>query len=167
MQDRVVAYIGLGSNQDDPVQQVCSAIDELKHLPSTRLLAHSPLYKSAPLGPSNQPDYVNAVVALETGLAPAELLGGLQALENDHGRVRGPVRWGPRTLDLDLLLYGDAVIDTPNLQVPHPGLPARAFVLYPLADIAPELDVPGQGRVKQLLAQCAKARIEVLGERSG
>lgn len=164
MPDTAVVYVGLGSNQDQPVRQVRTACRELADLPATRLLICSPLYKSAPLGPPDQPDYVNAVAALETGLTAAALLTELQALETHHGRVRGAVRWGPRTLDLDLLLYGDAVIDTPALQVPHPGLPERVFVLYPLVDIAPELEVPGQGPVRQLLARCAKARIEVLGE---
>lgn len=164
MQDTVVAYIGLGSNQDHPVRQLRTAIKALASFPSTRLLVASPLYKSAPLGPADQPDYINAVAALETGLAPSALLAALQVLETRHGRVRGALRWGPRSLDLDLLLYGDAVINTPDLQVPHPGLPERVFVLYPLADIAPDLDVPGHGPVKQLLAHCAQARIEVLGE---
>jgi 2-amino-4-hydroxy-6-hydroxymethyldihydropteridine diphosphokinase len=164
MQNMVVAYIGLGSNQDHPVRQVRKAIEELAGLPSTRLLTSSPLYKSAPLGPADQPDYINAVTALETGLTPSALLNALQALEGRHGRVRGGVRWGPRNLDLDLLLYGNAIIDAPDLQVPHPGLPERGFVLYPLADIAPDFDVPGHGPVKQLLARCAQARIEVLGE---
>jgi 2-amino-4-hydroxy-6-hydroxymethyldihydropteridine diphosphokinase len=167
MRSPTVVYIGLGSNQDQPVRQVRTACRELAHLPATRLLICSPLYKSAPLGPPDQPDYINAVAALETGLAPTALLVELQALEARHGRVRGAVRWGPRSLDLDLLLYGDAVIDTPDLRVPHPGLPERVFVLYPLVDIAPDLEVPGQGPVKQLLARCAQARIEAIGETTG
>lgn len=167
MQSRVVAYIGLGSNQDQPVRQVRTACRELASLPATRLLACSPLYKSAPLGPPDQPDYINAVAALETGLAPSVLLTELQALEVRHGRVRGALRWGPRSLDLDLLLYGNAVIDTPDLRVPHPGLPERVFVLYPLVDIAPDLEAPGLGPVKLLLARCAQDRIEALGETTG
>ncbi|MGH8369338.1 MAG: 2-amino-4-hydroxy-6-hydroxymethyldihydropteridine diphosphokinase [Gammaproteobacteria bacterium] len=164
MRNTVVAYIGLGSNQDHPVRQVRSAIDELAQLPSTRLLKSSPLYKSAPLGPADQPDYINAVAALETGLAPPALLAELQTIERQHGRVRGASRWGPRSLDLDLLLYGEVRIDTPELQVPHPGLPERLFVLYPLADIAPDLEVPGYGPLRQLLARCTQTRIELLGE---
>lgn len=164
MSGRVVAYVGLGSNQQHPVRQVRDAFRALAGVPRTRLMAQSPLYKSAPLGPPDQPDFINAVAALETALPAAELLHALQAIETAHGRVRGGLRWGPRTLDLDLLLYGDAVIRTPQLQVPHPGLPERGFVLYPLADLAPALDVPGHGTVKALLAHCAPSDIELLGE---
>ncbi|HEX5339625.1 MAG TPA: 2-amino-4-hydroxy-6-hydroxymethyldihydropteridine diphosphokinase [Gammaproteobacteria bacterium] len=160
----VAAYVGLGSNQDDPVHQVRSAFEELTHLPATQLLARSPLYRSAPLGPPEQPDYINAVAKLETGLTAFALLAALQLVETAHGRIRGALRWGPRTLDLDLLLYGGATINTPALQVPHPGLPERGFVLYPLADIAPDLEVPGHGPVKALLAHCAGSEIELLGE---
>lgn len=163
MRASVVAYIGLGSNQDNPARQVRQAIEELNLLPASRLLQCSPLYKSAPLGPSEQPDYINAVAALATGLVPAALLSELQSLETRHGRIRGAPRWGPRTLDLDILLYGDAVIDTPALRVPHPGLHERLFVLYPLVNIAPDLVVPESGPVKRLLAQCPQARIELLG----
>ena len=164
MHDSVIAYVGLGSNQDNPVGQVRHALAELAVLPATRLFVSSRIYRSAPLGPANQPDYINAVAALETRLPADTLLAALQAIESRHGRVRGPVRWGPRTLDLDLLLYGDAVIDAPDLQVPHPGLPERVFVLYPLNEIAPRLAVPGRGTVRELLQQCAPARIEVLGD---
>lgn len=160
----VTAYVGLGSNQDRPVQQVRTAIGELAALPETRVQAASRLYRSAPLGPANQPDYINAAVALDTGLAPDALLAEMRSLESRHGRVRAAVRWGPRSLDLDLLLYGDATINTADLQVPHPGVSERLFVLYPLADIAPDLEVPGHGSVATLLANCAPARIEVLGE---
>jgi 2-amino-4-hydroxy-6-hydroxymethyldihydropteridine diphosphokinase len=138
----VRVYIGLGSNLASPLRQVRVAIAELAQLPQSRLCAISPLYRSRPLGPAGQPDYINAVAALETTLTPLELLDGLQAIEKRHGRKRGAVRWGPRTLDLDLLLYGDAVIDEPRLTVPHPEMAQRGFVLRPLADIAPLLRLP-------------------------
>lgn len=164
MHDSVIAYVGLGSNQENPVSQVRRAVHELAALPSSRLYATSRLYRSAPLGPADQPDFINAVAALETRLPADTLLAALQSIEACHGRVRGAVRWGPRTLDLDLLLYGDGVIDAPDLQVPHPGLPQRMFVLYPLNEIAPDLAVPGRGTVRELLQQCVPARIEVLGD---
>ncbi|HEY0719807.1 MAG TPA: 2-amino-4-hydroxy-6-hydroxymethyldihydropteridine diphosphokinase [Gammaproteobacteria bacterium] len=135
----VRAYIGLGSNLDDPLSQVKSALAELAYLPRSRLHAASPLYRTPPLGPAGQPDYINAVAALDTELAPLALLDELQRIEQHHGRVRGPLRWGPRTLDLDLLLYGDAVISSERLTVPHPGLRERPFVIFPLRAIAPAL----------------------------
>ena len=148
---RARAYIGLGSNLDDPRQQVSSALNELGRLPETSLVDASSLYRSPPLGPPGQPDYVNAVAALETGLAPAPLLAALQALEQRHGRVRAE-RWGPRTLDLDILVYGDLQSDDPELTLPHPQLARRDFVLVPLHEIAPELEICGLGRVVDLLA---------------
>ena len=143
------AYIGLGSNLDDPEQQILDAMDELDCIPESWLAMTSSLYVSAPMGPQNQPDYVNAVALIRTVLEPIHLLDELQAIENRHGRLREQ-RWGPRTLDLDLLLYGDQVIDVPRLTVPHPGLAERAFVLYPLAEISPDLHVPGLGVVTAL-----------------
>lgn len=140
----VTVFIGLGSNLDRPEQQVRRALDELDAVPKTRLAGYSPLYGSRPFGPAGQPDYVNAVARLETSLDAHGLLERLQAIELDHGRVRGE-RWGPRTLDLDLLIYGDQLIDTPALQVPHPQLRWRAFVLVPLYDLAPDLELPGLG----------------------
>ncbi|MEJ2480973.1 MAG: 2-amino-4-hydroxy-6-hydroxymethyldihydropteridine diphosphokinase [Acidihalobacter sp.] len=153
MSAAVQAYVGLGSNLDQPEEQLLRALDELSRLPGTRLSASSGLYRNPPMGPVPQPDYVNAVAALETGLSPLELLDGLQAIEQAHGRMRIE-RWGPRTLDLDLLLYAERVIDEPRLQVPHPGLHERPFVLYPLAEIAPELIIPGRGSLAEWLAQC-------------
>jgi len=150
------AYIGLGSNLDDPAAQVRRALDALVRLPDSRLHSHSSLYHSAPLGPADQPDYVNAVAALDTDLDAHALLHALQAIETAQGRVRGDQRWGPRTLDLDLLLYGDAVIDDAELTVPHPGLPVRAFVLYPLMEIVPGLTVPGRGSLQELVARCPR-----------
>ena len=130
-----LAYIGLGSNLESPIEQVRTAVDELATLPLTRLVAASSLYASRPVGPQNQPDFINAVAALETRLSPLALLDQLQALEQRHRRRRQR-HWGPRTLDLDLLLYAHDDIQTPRLNVPHPQMTARAFVLAPLAEIA-------------------------------
>ena len=132
----VRAYVGLGANLGQPQQAVCHALQELARLPQTRLLGYSRLYRSAPLE-AGGPDYVNAVAAVCTALGPLELLGQLQALEQAAGRKRS-YRNAPRTLDLDLLLYGDIQLDTPGLQLPHPRMQQRAFVLYPLAELAPE-----------------------------
>jgi 2-amino-4-hydroxy-6-hydroxymethyldihydropteridine diphosphokinase len=150
----VRAFIGLGSNLADPATQVREALGELSVLPETRLVTSSPLYRSHPLGPADQPDYVNAVAEVETRLAPLALLDALQAIEARHGRVRGPLQWGPRTLDLDLLLFGDATLAEPRLRVPHPGLTTRPFVLVPLADIAPGLRLPSGAAVADLAAAC-------------
>jgi 2-amino-4-hydroxy-6-hydroxymethyldihydropteridine diphosphokinase len=156
-----VVYVGLGSNLERPAEQVQHAFDELDRLPSSRLTGRSRRYRSRPMGPPGQPDYVNAVAQLATRLAPQALLRELQAIERAHRRVRGE-RWGPRTLDLDLLLYGECKIDTPDLQVPHPGLHERAFVLYPLYEISPVLDIPGKGRLAELIADCAKDGLQPL-----
>lgn len=153
------AYIGLGSNLDGPVQQLEQAIAALRDLPQTRVLQQSSFYQSKPLGPEQQPDYVNAAVLLDTSLTAFALLEHLQSIENKQGRVRGPVRWQARTLDLDLLLYGDELITTEDLIVPHPEIANRNFVLIPLAEITPDLHVPGQGRVTELLAQTGEADI--------
>lgn len=158
----VTAYVGLGANLQDPASQVRRALDELASIPLSRVLSRSPLYKSPPLGPAGQPDYVNAVAALETALAPLALLEELRAIEVRHGRQRDGTRWGPRTLDLDVLLYGDLQQSTPELTLPHPGLHERAFVLYPLSDVAPELMVPGRGSVRELRGRLGAARIERL-----
>lgn len=161
----VIAYIGLGSNLADPELQIRTAMEELDNLPQSRCLKQSSLYRSAPLvapgdSANDQPDYINAVVALETSLEPAALLAELQRLEMLHQRVREQ-RWGPRTLDLDLLLYGEHRINTPELTVPHPGLYERNFVLYPLAEIAPpDLPVPGQGPLQAVLARCKPGELE-------
>jgi len=158
---QVLAYIGLGSNLDRPQQQLERALAELEALPRCSLLARSPLYRSDPIGPAGQPDYVNAVAALLTELSAETLLDQLQAIEQAHQRAREQ-HWGPRTLDLDILLFGDAQIASPRLQVPHPEMAKRAFVLYPLADIAPEVEVPGLGPLPQLMAACPPQGLEPL-----
>jgi 2-amino-4-hydroxy-6-hydroxymethyldihydropteridine diphosphokinase len=158
----VTAYVGLGANLDDPVAQLRRAFGELAQLADTRVTARSPLYKSAPLGPRDQPDFINAAARLETRLAPLALLTALQAVESAHGRRRDGLRWGPRSLDLDLLLYGDLTLATAALTLPHPGLRERAFVLYPLADIAADLNIPGGGSVEALRDALAATRIRRL-----
>jgi 2-amino-4-hydroxy-6-hydroxymethyldihydropteridine diphosphokinase len=153
----VTAYIGLGSNLSDPEAQVGRALAELTAIPRSELIACSALYRTAPVGPADQPDYVNAVVSLRTGLSPRELLEALQAIERGHGRQRNGTRWGPRTLDLDILLYGDRRVAEPGLRVPHPEMARRAFVLVPLADVAPAgLWVPDVGALEELLEHCSR-----------
>lgn len=147
-----LAYIGLGSNLENPLAQVIRAFDELAEIPSTQLLARSPIYSSLPVGPE-QPDYINAVALLDTRLAPLALLDALQAIEQAHARVRIQ-HWGPRTLDLDLLLYDDDIIEMERLKVPHPYLTQRSFVLYPLADITPDLHLPDGTALADLLNRC-------------
>jgi len=146
------AYIGLGSNLDNPEQQLRTAVAELDTLTGTRLAAVSSWYRSAPLGPAGQPDYINAVARIVTSLPPLALLRELQAVENRHGRVRTR-RWGPRTLDLDILLYGDCQLSTPELCIPHPQLALRNFVIYPLAELAPDLTLPDGTALARLLAK--------------
>jgi 2-amino-4-hydroxy-6-hydroxymethyldihydropteridine diphosphokinase len=143
----VRAFVALGANLVDPQTQVRAAAAALNDLPGCRLVTLSSLYRTAPVGvPGEQPDYINAVAAVDTTLPPEELLQALLALEQRFGRERH-THLAPRTLDLDLLLYGDTVLDTPSLQLPHPRLHLRAFVLVPLAEIAPELTLPGRGSV--------------------
>ncbi|MFB9869212.1 2-amino-4-hydroxy-6-hydroxymethyldihydropteridine diphosphokinase [Vreelandella sulfidaeris] len=138
-----LAYIGLGSNLESPIEQICQALNELATLPLTRWVASSSLYASRPVGPQDQPDFINAVAALETRLSPLALLDQLQALEQQHRRRRQR-HWGPRTLDLDLLLYGNDSITHPRLHVPHPHMTVRAFVLAPLNELAPALTLHHQ-----------------------
>lgn len=158
---RVTAYVGLGSNLGGPREQVLAALVALGNMAETRLVARSSLYGSAPLGYAAQPDFVNAVAKIETGLAPERLLSELRAIETRHGRDRS-FPDAPRTLDLDLLLYDDAEIDAPGLVVPHPRMHERAFVLAPLVEIDPLARVPGHGRATELLARCDDQRIERL-----
>lgn len=155
------AYIALGANLADPAAQVRAAIEALAGLRASRLLRASSLYRTHPVGVAGQPDYVNAVAALETALAPHALLAELLALETRFGRRR-EFHQAPRTLDLDLLLYDDEVIDTPELTLPHPRMHLRAFVLVPLAEIAPDTDIPGRGRAADLLDTVRDQRIERL-----
>lgn len=150
-----VACIALGSNLDEPRCQVERGFDALAALPHTELRARSRLFRTPPWGGIEQPDFVNAVARVETALAPRELLDALLAIEARAGRVRG-VRNGPRVLDLDLLCYGSRRLQAGGLEIPHPRLHERAFVLLPLADVAPDLEIPGRGRVRDLL-QCVDA----------
>jgi 2-amino-4-hydroxy-6-hydroxymethyldihydropteridine diphosphokinase len=158
-------YIGLGSNLADPRAQVERALQTLAALPRTALARRSRLYRSAPWGRADQPEFVNAVAALRTELSPRELLDALLAIERAAGRARDATRWGPRVLDLDILVFGDRVIDEPGLHVPHPHLHERAFVLLPLAEIAADMIVPGRGRADELAqridaAQCRPLEID-------
>jgi len=141
------AYVGIGSNLRGPARQIEDATGLLAELPRTRLFSVSSLYRSTPFGGIEQPDFVNAAAALLTRLGPQELLAALQDIEDRQGRERGPTRWGPRVLDLDLLVYSGRRIDEPDLVVPHPGIGERNFVLLPLGEIAPDLLIPGLGRV--------------------
>ena len=147
----VTAYIGLGSNLDHPEQQIRAAMSALKQHPHLTWVAGSDLYQTPPMGPADQPDYINAVACVRSELSAEGLLDLLQSLENAQGRTRNGVRWGPRTLDLDLLLYGDQVIDTTRLRVPHPGIGARNFVLYPMREISPEIIIPGLGPIDTVI----------------
>jgi len=163
----VRAYIGLGSNLADPLRQIHQALAALQDLPGSRLVAQSACYRSTPLGGAAQPDYVNAVAALDTCMAPHALLGCLQRIEKRQGRARTGTRWEPRTLDLDILLFGDLQLDEPALTIPHPGLPQRDFVLYPLQEIAPGLIVPGLGSLQDCIGVCplrGLQRLEMQGE---
>lgn len=156
MAPEVSAYIGLGSNLagslGSPLEQLKHAVKALAALPATLLISVSPAYRSLAVGPQ-QPDYTNAVALLQTSLTPLDLLDQLQAIEQAHERVRIQ-HWGPRTLDLDLLLYGDQLIDLPRLQVPHPYLTQRNFVLYPLAAINPDLVLPCGTALATFLQDC-------------
>ena len=156
------AYVGVGSNLDDPRSQVLRAFDKLSELPETRVVLKSPLYLSRPFGPIAQPDFVNAVVGLLTRLDPLRLLAHLRAMEAALGRPDRRQKWGPRIIDLDLLVHGRERRSDPELTLPHPGIVERNFVLYPLADIAPDLDIPGLGRVAELAGRVASEGIQRL-----
>lgn len=158
----VVAFIGLGSNLEDPVGQIRSARQNISDLEGVEEIAFSSLYGSPPMGPQDQPDYVNAVMAIRTRLPAIELLESLQRIEDRHGRVRKQ-RWGARTLDLDILLYGDRQIAEKDLVVPHVGMAERAFVLYPLREVADcDLYVPGKGRLQDLIDHCPETGLHKL-----
>ena len=159
----VTTYIGLGSNLQNPAQQINQAISEISFCKEITLQKVSSLYRSPPMGPVDQPDYINAVAEIATTLGPLELLSVLQNIEHEHGRTRDAEKWGARTLDLDILLYGDKIINSDDLIIPHYGLYERAFVLYPLREIAPEsLNIPGQGTLAELLTNCQKGSLEIL-----
>ncbi len=158
----IPAYVALGSNLDEPRRQVERGFEALARLPETQLVLRSRLYTSKPFGPIAQPDFVNAVAGVLTRLAPFVLLEALKRLEVELGRAAPVERWGPRLIDFDLLVYGEAVIDEPNLTVPHPGIPQRNFVLYPLADIAPDLAIPGVGVVRALATRTSADGLQVL-----
>ncbi len=158
------AWIALGANLGDPQAQLRGAAHALAALPATRLQAASRLWRTPAWGPVPQPDYLNAVVVLETALEPEPLLDALLTIERAHGRTRGPDRYGPRTLDLDLLLHGTLQLTTPRLVLPHPRLAERAFVLLPLAELAPDLEIPGHGRrVRELLLRVNTGGCTALG----
>ncbi len=158
----VTAYIGLGSNLEEPTHQIRKGIVALAQLPQTQVLVCSSLYRSAPVGVTAQPDFINAVCTIETRLPAFELMRRLLEIERQHGRVRGAEKGEARTLDLDLLLYGLEIVATTELTLPHPRMHERAFVLAPLAEIAPSLDIPGRGPVTTLLRSCAGQRVERL-----
>jgi 2-amino-4-hydroxy-6-hydroxymethyldihydropteridine diphosphokinase len=157
----VRAFVALGANLGDPVAAVEKAFAALATLPDTRVVARSCLYRTAPIGVGKQPDFINAVAALDTALPARDLLDRLLGLETRHGRTRDYHR-APRTLDLDLLLYGDATVSEAGLEIPHPRMHQRAFVLVPLAEIAPGMTIPGRGTVAQLLAGVLDQGIERL-----
>ncbi len=150
----VIAYVGLGSNLQAPQQQIALARTSILAHPEISEIAFSSLYHSPPMGPQDQPDYCNAVLAIHTELSAIALLDFLQSIENQQGRVRQAQRWVARTLDLDILLYADQKIQSPRLTIPHPGMAERAFVLYPLYEIAPDLSIPALGELSQLLHHC-------------
>jgi 2-amino-4-hydroxy-6-hydroxymethyldihydropteridine diphosphokinase len=145
------AWLGLGSNQQDPAARLREAIDHLGRLDGTRVIAASSFYRTPPWGDEQQDDFINAVVQLETSLAPVDLFSGMRAIETHMGRKRSPRRWGPRVIDIDLLLYGDDRFVVDGLEVPHPRMHERAFVLVPLAELDAALDIPGHGRAGDLL----------------
>jgi 2-amino-4-hydroxy-6-hydroxymethyldihydropteridine diphosphokinase len=160
--DGVIAYIGLGSNLGDSIARLKDGLRSLNDVPRTRVLRCSSLYRSAPVGRTDQPDFINAVCEAETALDPAALLRALLDVERRHGRIRDGEKGGPRTLDLDLLLYGERELHEPGLDLPHPRLHERAFVLLPLAELTPRLAIPGRGPVAVLADAVRDQRIERL-----
>lgn len=157
------AFIALGSNLENPKQHILQAFDELAKLPTSRLLVYSSLYRSAPVGRLDQPDFINAVVLIETALSPQALLSALLTIEQQHGRIRKSLN-APRTLDLDILMVDDLQCNEINLTLPHPRMHQRAFVLQPLMEISPDCHIPGQGAIAQLLAACSEQRLEQVKE---
>ncbi len=158
----ITTYIGLGSNLDDPLHQVERAIAQLNRIEQSRLTQFSPFYRSTAVGPGPQPDYINAVAELETDLPAEQLLDQLQTIENNQGRIRGKQRWIARTLDLDILLYGNQLIETERLTIPHPFLTQRNFVVFPLFDLAPQLRLPDGTPLSDLAASLSREGISLL-----
>ncbi|MCH7370350.1 2-amino-4-hydroxy-6-hydroxymethyldihydropteridine diphosphokinase [Aeromonas sp. MR16] len=163
----IEAFVAIGSNLGNPIAQARRAIAALAMLPESELQQASQLYGSRPMGPADQPDYVNAVVRLHTRLGPLALLDQLQKIELEQGRVRKDERWGPRTLDLDLLLYGEQVIQHERLTVPHYGMKEREFVLLPLAELAPALVLPYGTPLTELVARCPRNGLAILACATG
>ncbi len=159
------AYIGIGANLGDPVAQVLQACARFaQDVPNTRLVARSSLYRNPPMGPQDQPEYVNAVARLDTQLEPRALLDALQGIEAACGRRRDGTRWGPRMLDLDILVFGNEMIDQPGLRVPHPGIAQRDFVLFPLLELDPQLVIPGLGSVAALCRRMPDTGLVAIAE---
>ena len=150
-----LAYIAIGSNLASPLEQVNAAVNALAEIPDSRVISVSSFYRTPPLGPQDQPDYLNAAVALETGLTAEALLDNTQRIELQQGRERKAERWGPRTLDLDIMLFGEQVIDSERLTVPHYDMKNRGFMLWPLFEIAPELHFPDGVALRSVLTQLA------------
>lgn len=163
MNNFTTVFIGLGSNLNDPAEQINGALNKLAQLPSSRALQCAPWYSSKAIGPEDQPDYINTVVKLETTLAPEPLLDQLQSIEKEHGRQRN-IRWGARTLDLDILLFGENIIHTDRLEIPHPEMSWRGFVLKPLFDLAPTLVLPKGYSIKKYLTACDTSDLRPLKE---
>lgn len=162
MTQQIDVYIGLGSNLSQPIEQLERALQEIAQLADVHLLTRSSLYSSVPLGPQDQPDFVNGVAHLRTCLAAEALLKQLQGIELDHGRLRKDQRWGPRTLDLDILLYGQQQINQADLVIPHYGMKQREFVVYPLFEIAPELVLPCGTRLKDILNNVSSNGLQII-----
>jgi 2-amino-4-hydroxy-6-hydroxymethyldihydropteridine diphosphokinase len=148
-----MVFLGLGGNLGDVVSTIDVAVHLLSNIPDTQFVKLSPLYRNPPMGPAEQPDYINAVCQIITGLTAKQLLAQTQNIENLLGRVRGKEQWGARTLDIDILLYGQEIVNEPGLIIPHYGIAERAFVLVPLSDITDELIIPEKGHIKDLLAK--------------
>ncbi|QJR81436.1 2-amino-4-hydroxy-6-hydroxymethyldihydropteridine diphosphokinase [Alteromonas pelagimontana] len=155
MSQKEHVYIGLGSNLGQSTDLLNSAVDAIGNLADTRVLKKSSLYISAPMGPQDQPDFINSVCLIETALSPHPLLAQLQQIENSYGRERKGKRWGPRTLDLDVLLYGNQEVNTDDLTIPHYGMAEREFVLVPLFEIAPNMIMPDGNPLSQWVAKCS------------
>jgi 2-amino-4-hydroxy-6-hydroxymethyldihydropteridine diphosphokinase len=162
--DRQLAYIGIGSNLEDPIQQVGRAFERLASVPDSQLLGQSSLYRSAPFGPVEQPEFVNAVALLATSLSAFDLLEQLQNIECLQGRTPGGVRWGPRVIDLDLLLYGDEEVESAKLTIPHPGIAERNFVLLPLRELSPNLMIPKLGPVSDIAVSASEPGISRIND---